>query len=211
MTEDRTSKTIVNGLAKIGLVLKHHAWRRAGRRGLTPTQNQILAALQAHPGAAMSLSAVAEALAVTAATASDAVAALLAKGLVRKTRDSEDGRAVLIALTAKGRREAARASEWPDFLVGAVDSLSPAEQEGFLLALIKMVRSLQEQGRIPVARMCVNCSYFIPNRYSDPRRPHHCAFVNAPFGARELRLDCPDFDAAAEPAQRANCFALFNP
>ena len=25
---------------------------------------------------------------------------------------------------------------------------------------------------------------------------HHCAYVDAPFGDRELRLDCADFDAA---------------
>ncbi|MER3418788.1 MAG: MarR family transcriptional regulator, partial [Chloroflexota bacterium] len=23
-------------------------------------------------------------------------------------------------------------------------------------------------------------------------RPHHCAFVDAPFGDRSIRLDCPD-------------------
>lgn len=211
MPQEGTLKNIVNGLAKIGLVLRHHAWRRSGRRGLTPTQSQILALLQAHPGGVMSLSSVAMNLAVTAATASDAVSALLAKGLIRKTRDPHDARAVLITLTAKGKREAVRASEWPDFLLSAVDSLSPSEQENFLLALIKMVRSLQEQGRIPVARMCVNCSFFIPNRYAGAAQPHHCAFVDAPIGPGELRLDCPDFDAAPGPEQSANYLALFNP
>lgn len=211
MSEQGASSNIVHGLAKIGLVLKHQAWERAGRRGLTPTQSQILAALQAHARGAMSLSEVAGELAVTAATASDAVSALLAKGLVRKTRDPHDGRAVLITLTARGKREAAQAAEWPDFLAGAVNSLSPSEQERFLLVLIKMIRFLQEQGRIPIARMCVNCTYFIPNRRPGAERPHYCAFVNAPLGSGQLRLDCPDFDAAPAPVQSANSSALLNP
>jgi hypothetical protein len=64
-----------------------------------------------------------------------------------------------------------------------------------------MIRTLQERGRIPVARMCVSCRYFQPFRYPDPDRPHHCAFVDAPFGDGELRLDCPDH--AAAPAEQA--------
>ena len=55
-----------------------------------------------------------------------------------------------------------------------------------------MIRTLQEKGRIPVARMCVSCRFFQPFRHDNPARPHHCAFVDAAFGDEELRLDCPD-------------------
>jgi hypothetical protein len=55
---------------------------------------------------------------------------------------------------------------------------------------------LQERGAIPVAKMCVTCRYFRPNVHPDPERPHHCAFVDAPFGDRSLRLDCPDQEPA---------------
>jgi len=209
MLDDPSSPRIISGLAKLGLVLKSHAWQRAGRRGLTPTQSQILALLAAHPEEALTLSALAKALAVTPATASDAVAALWKKRLVRKVSARQDRRLVRISLTARGRQEALRASEWPDFLVAAVDALSASEQAGLLLALTRMIRSLQEQGKIPIARMCVNCTYFVPNRYDDPERPHHCAFVGAAFGPRQFRLECPDFAAAAPEAQRSNVLALF--
>lgn len=81
---------------------------------------------------------------------------------------------------------------WPDFLMAAVDGLSLAEQDMFLRALVKMIRGLQQRGQIPVSRMCTTCRYFQPGVHADPRAPHHCDFVNAPFGDRHLRFDCPE-------------------
>lgn len=192
------------GLNKISLALKSRAWHDAGLQGLTPTQGQILALLRSKVDSAMRLSEVADGLAVTPATASDAVAALVEKGLVQKGRAKDDARAIAITLTEQGQREAERVASWPDFLLDAVDELSTAEQEVFLRGLIKMVRKLQEQGQIPISQMCVNCRFFQPNVYSNSEHPHHCAFVNAPFGDRHLRLDCPEHNTAEpEAAEQA--------
>ncbi len=201
---DPLAARIVAGLSKVGLALRSRAQREAGSRGLSPTQGQILALLRARAEApGLRLGAIAEALAITPATASDAVAALARKGLVRKRAGQEDARAVEIGLTAKGRREAERAAAWPDVLLGAVEELGPEEQAAFLRALVKMVRALQERGEIPVQRMCVTCRFFCPNAHpGDPERPHHCDFVDAPFGDRDLRLDCPDQEPAAPAAAR---------
>lgn len=179
------------GLAKVGLALKHEAWLRAGRRGLSPTQAQILAVLRSR-GREMRLTEVAERLAVTAATASEAVGTLARKGLVRKRREATDLRSLAIQLTSAGRKEAARAAGWPEVLLEAIDALAPEEQSVFLRGLIKMIYTLQRQGRIPVSHMCLSCRFFRPNVYPDPERPHHCAFVDSPFGDRHLRLECPD-------------------
>lgn len=193
---------VAAGLGKIGLLLKSAAWRQAGGRGLTPTQAQILATLQAS-GGELRLSDVAKSLAVTAATASDAVAALEAKGLVRKRPAIDDARALAISLTARGKREAVRAAGWPEALLEAVNGLSEAEQGALLRVLTKMIRELQLRGKIPVSRMCVSCTYFRPNVHAKPA-PHHCAYVDAPFGDEALRIDCPDFAAAArEQAEKA--------
>ncbi|MCS6954337.1 MAG: helix-turn-helix domain-containing protein [Bryobacterales bacterium] len=186
------------GLAKIGLALRNRAWREAGGRGLTPTQGQILALL-ARRAAPLTLGEIARELAVTPATASDAVEALRAKRLVRKGRSRQDRRTLAVALTARGRAEARRAASWADFLAQAAGELDATEQAVLLRALIKMIRALQERGEIPVARMCVTCRFFRPHRYPDPLRPHHCDFVNAPFGDRQLRLDCADHVPAPAP------------
>jgi DNA-binding MarR family transcriptional regulator len=201
--DEPLAKRVTTGLAKVGIALKQQAWAEAGGRGLTPTQGQVLALLRAYPGG-LRLGALADQLGVTAATTSDSVGALQRKGLVAKAPLATDGRGVLVRLTAAGSREAAAAAAWPDFLLEAVDELSAAEQAAFLRGLVTMIRTLQTRGRIPVARMCVSCRFFQPFRHDHPTTPHHCAFVDAPFGDGELRLDCPDHAAApAEQAERS--------
>ncbi|MCL6554329.1 MAG: MarR family winged helix-turn-helix transcriptional regulator [Firmicutes bacterium] len=195
------------GLAKIGLALKHRAWVHAGSRALTPTQAQILAALAAAvspPG----LRELAERLGITAPTASEAIAALVRKGLVRKAVAAGDARRRRFLLTAAGRRVARQVGDWPDFLAAGVEVLTGQEQAALLRALVKIIRTLQTRGAIPVSRMCVTCRYFQPHVHDDPRRPHHCAFVDAPFGDRHLRLDCPDHQPADADAQ-ARAWARF--
>ena len=205
--EQPLAERVTTGLAKVGIALKQQAWAEAGGRGLTPTQGQALALLRANPGG-LRMGALARQLGVTQPTASDSVAALARKGLVAKAPLAGDGRAVVVRLTPAGVREAAAAAAWPDFLLEAVGELSDAEQAAFLRGLVTMIRTLQEKGRIPVARMCVTCRFFRPFRHDDPARPHHCAFVDAPFGDGQLRLDCPDH-AAAPPEQAAATWQAF--
>lgn len=193
---------MVAGLAKLGLATRHRAWSEAEGQGLTPTQGQILAMLRTRAERGMRVTELAAALAVTAATTTVAVQALERKGLVHKSRAPQDGRARTITLTDAGQHEAERAVGWSDFLLAAVDELTPDEQEVFLRGLVKMIRALQERGEIPISRMCVTCRFFRPNVHSDARSPHHCAFVDAPFGDRHLRLECPDHDPA--PREQAN-------
>ena len=189
-------RRVTIGLAKIGMALKQRAWAEAGGRGLNPTQGQILALLRANPDG-LRLGVLAEQLGVTAATTSDSVTALQRKGLIAKLPTAGDGRGVVVRLTQTGSREAAAAAAWPDFLLEAVGELSSEEQATFLRALVSMIRTLQEKGRIPVARMCVSCRFFRPFAHDDPVHPHHCAFVDAPFGDGELRLDCADHITAS--------------
>lgn len=180
------------GLAKLGLAARHRAWEGATTAGITPTQGQILAYLLSQPEGARP-SEISIALGVTTPTISDSVAALVAKGLIERSKDPADGRAVRIRLTRPGKELAEAAAGWMDVLLTAVDALSPAEQLTLLRTIITMIRALQDRGAIPVARMCVNCRYFQPFVHNDQERPHHCAFVGAPFGDGALRIECPDF------------------
>jgi DNA-binding MarR family transcriptional regulator len=209
LPQNSLQQRVIFGLSKIGLALKSHSWQDAGHHGLTPTQGQILGLLRSKGGKGMRLSTIADEQGVTAATASDAVTTLVAKGLIQKTKAIDDGRAIAISLTPQGQTVAAQVADWPDFLLEAVSELSEIEQEVFLRGLIKMIRKLQAQGQISVARMCVNCEFFRPNAYADPDRPHHCNFVDAPFGDRELQLDCPDQIAADSKTVQQN-WSLFS-
>ena len=190
------TQRVITGLSKIGIALRSQSWQGAESQGLTPTQGQILALLRSHPRG-IRLSQVAQGLATSSATASDAVSALVKKGLVSREQAIDDRRAIAIRLTPEGQIQAEQAASWPDFLLGAVEELSEEEQTIFFRALTKMIRKLQEQGKIPISRMCVTCQYFRAHVYEESNRPHHCDFVDAPFGDRDLRLDCPEHQAKA--------------
>ncbi len=190
------TRRVATGLGKIGLAIKSRARKEAGVRRITPLQAQTLTILRMRTKSTATVSEIGEELAVALPTASEVLRVLEQRGLIRKQRSRADARTVMVSLTAKGRRKADVASGWPDFLAAAADTLPPAEQVSLLHALIKMIRTLQEQGDIPIAKMCVTCRFFQPNVHDDQERPHHCQLMDAPFGDRLLRIDCPDHQVA---------------
>ena len=195
---------LVASLSKLGIAMRHEAWSRAGRRRLNPTQGQVLVVLRAAGGAGLRISELADRLAIAPATVSDSVAALARKGLVTKARDPADGRRVSVFLTITGQAEAKDAAAWPDVLLEAVRMLEEDEQAALYRALLKTIRALQLRGRIPISQMCVTCNFFRPNAHPDGPQPHHCALVDAPFGDAQVRLDCPEHQAAPpEAAEQA--------
>lgn len=180
------------GLVKICTALRSQSWQGAESQGLTPTQGQILALLLSKQDEGIRLSAIAKGIATSPATASDAVSALVQKKLVSRERAADDRRAIAVRLTPKGRQQAERVESWPDFLLDAVEAIPAEEQTIFFKSLTTIIQKLQEESKIPVSRMCVTCHYFNPHVYDDLERPHHCNLVDAPFGSRDLRLDCPE-------------------
>lgn len=196
---------IATALHKLGLAMKQQTWLKATEEGLSPTQGQILAALsQQGPLSATDLS---KRIGVSLPTISDSVRVLVEKNLVAKKPDERHPRASLIALTAAGHTRAQKARSWPEFLASAISTLSETEKAAFLSGLVKMIRTLQENGQIPTNRMCVTCTNFRPNVHDGPL-PHHCALVDAPMATRHLRIDCAEHQEA-EAAARATAWERF--
>ena len=195
-------QALASALRRLAQLAHTSSWDQWASQRLTPTQRKILELL-ASRRESLTLSAVAQELGVTPATASDSLTALETKGLVKKRRSHVDGRALAIMLTTEGRRSVTALAALPDPLQSAFNALSPPEQEIFYRSAIKMIRGLQESGSLPVSRMCVRCRYFDPFRYPDSATPHHCHLVGAPFADRHLRIDCPDQEFNEREAQEA--------
>jgi DNA-binding MarR family transcriptional regulator len=190
-------RRLAAGLSRLSVALRAGQWRLAEAHGLTPTQAGALTLLAARGGPGRPsprVSEIAEQLGITRPTASDAVAALERKGLLLRQPDPRDARATGLVLTAAGSEVAREAGDWPATLLDAAADLSPAEGEVLLRLVTKLIRGLQLRGAIAPARLCVTCRYFRPYAHGDASAPHHCAFVDAPFGDRHLRLDCPEQD-----------------
>jgi DNA-binding MarR family transcriptional regulator len=190
------TRRVATGLGKIGLAIKSRAWKEAGVRRITPLQAQTLTILRMRPKSTATVSEIGEELAVALPTASEVLRVLEQRGLIKKQRSKTDARTVMVSLTTKGRRKADVAAGWPDFLAAAAEVLPPTEQESLLRALIKMIRTLQEQGDIPIAKMCITCRFFHPNVHEERERPHHCELVDAAFGDRLLRIECAEHQVA---------------
>lgn len=193
------STRIASGLSKIGLAMKHQAWQQASDEGLSATQGQILVALVSQ--GPLTGSELVERLGITLPTISESVKVLVAKELVTKSPDPRHPRASLLTPTRRGASIGRRARSWTEFMAEAATELTEDEQRAFYSGVVKMIRTLQEQGVVPVSGMCVRCSHFRPHVHS-VGAPHHCGLIDAPLAAEELRLDCPDRVPAPQPLRR---------
>ncbi len=169
---EQATGRVTHSLLRLSTAMRSQAWEWAEGAGLTPTQGEILVLLMQRKGP-MRLGEIARETALTAATTSDAVSTLETKGLVEKRRALDDGRALAVRLTARGRTAAKRAAQWPDFLAKAVGTLRDEEQTLFYRTLLKTIHQLEAQGTIPPHRMCLSCSHFEPSK--NPKKAKPCS------------------------------------
>jgi DNA-binding MarR family transcriptional regulator len=184
---------LADGLTRLAAVARQLDWQAAESAGLSPTQADILRFVASRPEGTRLTAAAAHA-GIRKATASDAVATLENKSMLRKQADVTDGRAIALKATAKGGRIA---REWPASFAPVVAGLSESEQELLFSLVIKMIRHLQQRELIAPQRTCVSCRHFRENVAPGTSTPHFCAFVGAPMAERHLRVDCPEHKSAA--------------
>jgi DNA-binding MarR family transcriptional regulator len=185
---------LVAALERVGQALRVQMWDAAKQHGLSPTQLQVLLRLSTDPPARRRIGVLAGELDITHPTVSDAVAVLRRKGLV--DRDPANRRATL-SLSARGRALADRLAGWDERTRGQLAHLPVADKDATLRVLLDLIAGLQRTGAITVARMCMTCRFFRRDAHPGTIRPHHCALVDAPMGAGELRIDCAEHEPRA--------------
>jgi len=190
------------------MAMRSDDWQSSRAAGVNPAQFAILALLEGRPEG-MGVKEIAASVLVSQPSATDSIAALERKGLVEKRPDPADLRAVRILCTPAGLDLVQVERGRPGTAERAADALEPDMQEQMLLALIAMIRQLQENGDIPIQRMCVSCRYFSPFAHADAANPHHCNFVDAAFGQKDLRIDCREHETA-DPSLRAATWSAFS-
>jgi len=199
---------IREGLSRLDSVLRSEDWGRARAAGLNPTQHAILEYLAGRAEGA-TVRDVAFQLGVSQPTATESIAALERKSLVVKHASTVDRRTVDVCLTEAGSAALMAGDGVPDVLTQATGTLSDGDKEQLLITLVTMIKRLQDAGAIPIQRMCVSCRHFRPYAYADTAKPHHCAFVNAAFGQRDIRIECRDH-STADPSLQAATWGVFH-
>ncbi|MBI3805699.1 MAG: MarR family transcriptional regulator [Nitrospirae bacterium] len=182
---------ILIGLEQVGQAIALLFETESRKENLSALQMRIVLSLLEphHPDTVGTLS---REMGVTAPTVSDATRTLEKKAYLNKKRSEGDSRVVQLSLTSEGKRLARGLNGKRARLLEVIAGLSGDEKSTLLSVLIKLTRGLQDHGLISVSRMCVSCEFFKPNAYPGSEKPHHCGFVDAPFGEPELRLDCPE-------------------
>jgi DNA-binding MarR family transcriptional regulator len=199
---DQATGRITHSLLRLSTAMRSEAWSWAEQVGLTPTQGEILVLLMQRKES-LRLGEIARETALTAATTSDAVSTLESKGLVEKRRALDDGRALAVRLTARGRTAARKALQWPGFLSVAVNILNGGEQAAFYRSLVKVIRDLEIKETIPLHRMCLTCAHFEPGRTSARKQAnHHCDLLKIQYDDTGVRLDCSFYEEADSLQQR---------
>ena len=201
------SARIVTAIGRVATVLRAGMWEVSTAEGLNPAQAEILHLLQ-HRTRGVRLSWLARQLSISAASASDSVAALVNKGLVRKARDEDDGRASALHLTPDGERVAQRLGHALAFADNAASQLPAGQQVQLLTGLFKLIAQLQKTDRFPELRACLSCCHFEADKYPGAEVAHHCALVNAPLPISFLRIDCAEHEPA-DPLVRQRNWAGF--
>ncbi|NHQ88374.1 winged helix-turn-helix transcriptional regulator [Iodobacter sp. HSC-16F04] len=197
------SERIVSAISRIASVLRTGVWQFATAEGLNHAQVEVLEILRSR-SEGVRLSWIAQQLGVTAASASDSIAALVAKGLIEKGRAVGDGRAVALRLTSAGQALALKIVDATGFALEAVGRLPPPKQEQLFSSLLALIGQLQQTERFPELRACLSCQHFAANVHANSIAPHHCRLVDAPLSVALLRLDCPEHIQAEPVIARQN-------
>lgn len=188
---------LVAALERLSQVFGVLLREKAKEHGLSPIQARFLVYLLHHDVELRRVGSLAREFDLTPATVSDAVATLEGKGFVDREPWPEDRRVVTLRLTPEGEGLANELSAWANPVRDHLDRFAPEEREIVMRFLIELIGSLQRSGIITVARMCVTCRFFRRDLHPGADRPHHCALLDVPLGAPDLRVDCPEH----EPAQ----------
>lgn len=173
------------------LLLRAQSWRNPGTPSLHPAQQALLGIL-ASADDGLRIGKIAECSGVSSASVSDSVTALEAKGLTERNRDPTDARSTRVRLTRRGRGVAHSARGADTAAARLVACLPDRDQAALLRSLQLLIHQAQPQGLATGLRTCLGCRHFRPYASGNPRIPHVCAFLGAPFGDAELRTDCAD-------------------
>lgn len=179
-------------LERLSTYLRTNAWQASAQVGLNPTQARVLELLATQSGPPQ-ISWLARQLGVSLASASDTTQALVARGLVVKTRALHDARAVEVRLTPAGREVLDQLDGSTRAAEVAFARLRPDDQEQLYRGMLSLLSLLIRQGDFPVQRMCPECR-FLRHVGSGEQPAFVCELVGQPLPAHLLRIDCPEFE-----------------
>jgi DNA-binding MarR family transcriptional regulator len=198
VTLEAQAQKLIAGLVRVAVMAPTDA-PPAEQSTLPPPHRQVLLLL-GRRDREFRLSDLAAELGSSIAATMAIVSPLVADGLVEmRPAPSYAAHDMRVAATERGLAMTPAPSNWAETVLGQVEDLDEPTQARLLRIVTTRITQLQREGRIPVTGMCLSCRFFDGYRHPGTETPHHCWFVDAPFGYRELRLRCPDHIPGGTP------------
>jgi DNA-binding MarR family transcriptional regulator len=185
---------LATGLARVAVAMHLAADDPAAGLERTLAQQQLLLLLSRRRDG-YALADLAADAGMTAAATESAIGTLVREGLV-VMRPAASAPDVLVRITDQGRAQAPELLHWASDLLAELRNLDEVGQRQLLHVVTDHIRRLQQQGQIPVVKMCLTCRFFDGYAHPGAVDPHHCRLVDAPFGHQLLRLRCPEQEPA---------------
>jgi len=138
----------------------------------------------------------------TRGTASQTIKALVARGYLKQTRSTDDGRSVKLDLT--GKAKAIIADDPMETLVRAVDDLPPGIRTDFGDVLQRTLGSVTTEAGTPQFGTCRNCRHLHgAGCCGETPACYECGFLSEPLSEAELDALCIRFATARKPPRDA--------
>lgn len=180
------------GLGRVADVYKTLLWQQAKLQGISPIQIQILLYIDGHAVDKCNVSHLAKNFQVTKPTISDAIRVLLNKELLIKDHSPTDSRRYNLLLTTKGLALIKEISQYDQSVLKILKESSTEELSSLYASLTHLIDQMNRQGIIEIQQNCYSCRFYKGNR-SDQ---HYCNLMQKKLKQTELRLDCPEHEAA---------------
>ena len=187
---------LATGLARVAVAMHLAADDPAAELERTLAQQQLLLLLSRRRDGYTVADLAADA-GMTAPATESSIATLVREGLVVIEPASPPD--LLARITDRGRAQAPEVLHWASDLLAELRRLDEVGQRQLLQVVTGHIRRLQEQGRIPVVKMCLTCRFFDGYAHPGAVDPHHCRLVDAAFGHQLLRVRCPEQEPAVLP------------
>lgn len=191
---------LATGLARVAVAMHLAADDPAAGLERTLAQQQLLLLLSRRRGG-YTLSDLAADAGMTAPATESSIGTLVREGLVVMGPAGAAAWDVTVTLTDRGRAHAPELLHWASDLLAEFRKLDESGQRQLLHVVTGHIRRLQQQGQIPVVKMCLTCRFFDGYAHPGTADPHHCRLVDAAFGHQLLRLRCPEQEPAAGTPQ----------
>jgi len=188
--EDQLKHKILVGLERISEAFKALLWEKAKVHGISPIQIQILLFISNHAPELCTISHLAKEFNVTKPTVSDAIRILYKKELVEKTRSTTDSRSYTIFPSPKGKTLLQDLETYALPFQNELDRLEDSDLQTLYSSLTQLIFQLNRAGILTVQRTCYGCKFY--EKTSDA---HYCHLLKQRLVDRDIRLDCPEYEA----------------